>query len=1347
MRRLALVLVTLTLASLTWAAPPDIPEQPLISRLHEQEAAMRADAWQRAALTKSWVPELPPSAVDAIRYSLDVHLDLQRRVLSGTVEAELAAVQDGLGTITLDADQVLRVLSVVLLSDVSRPHDSPVSLPFTHRDDLLSATLPRPLAAGERVRLLVSYGGRASSPDGGVVWTSHNSGASPLVYTFAEPFEARVWWPCNDRPDDKAVVDLAVTAPEAMVVSSNGLQVGRVVNADGTATTRWSSAYPVATYLVVMNASDHVYSELTYETQDGGTMPVVLYAYPEHDAQARADLAVTPEMIGVLADAWGEYPFVEEKYGNCVTPFGGGMEHQTLTTLAAGSIGSAGVDWLNVHELGHSWWGDWVTCADWKDLWLNEGFATYSELFWAEQTDPDLAAQWLEDSDWRGYFLGPVYDCPYAFSSTVYEKGAWVLRMLRRLLGDNQFFAAIAAYRAAYAGSSATTAGLQTVLEDATGTDLDWFFEQWVYGENRPRLRYGWSEVSGPAVRLVVRQEQTNAPLFRMPLDVRVTTVGGVVDAEVWVEAEREQTFDIPLTGAPTAVAVDPDHHLLRELAPMDEPDMELGALYPDRYDAGTVAIGSTAIVTVPVTNVGGSTLVLQSVDRVSGDEFSLVSPASFPVEIAPGATSNLEIRYRARYSGPRTGTFYVTSNDPSRDGAYLRVKGTGLLWPEQYLRAPALSLAFGAVPVGSSAVEALSVSNLGGQDLALAGTLTGDAFELLDSFPSVLPPNTAREIRLRFTPTAAGPASGTFSLTTNDPYTPQTTTALTGEGIPAPRLAVEPGALLFGAATEPLVSTLALTNAGAAELVVSDLVAADPFELADPWSLPRTLAPGESATLAVRFNPPVAGEVRGQLRILSDDPALPWAAVPLAGRGAMTEPMLQAFPAVAQTPGLGGATWSSDVVLVNPTADDLAVDLVFLPEDAAVPDLSLTVPSGQQRLLVGAVAALGRDGAGGLELAAAASGLVATSTTFTTEGSGTYGQGIPSLPVEAALSCGQTLVLAGLAGNGGFHTNIGLLNLGATELRVDFALHAADGTHLGSRPLVAAPRAFAQASEVIAPLTSDTVRGGFAVLTCDVPDAAYLAYASVVDDGSHDPTFVAPVVVDSTPLDVVLPAVAHTPGFAGTRWRTDVTVVNTGSAAAQVALELHPRDGGPTLTASAPVAAGASAFLPDVVGDLAAGASTVGWMRLTSDGGDLVVGSRTYNDDPVGTYGQGIPAVPATGLLGPGDRAVVPALAEDGGHRTNLGLASTASVDITVRVSVRREDGTPVGDLDVPVPAGALVQLDRVLSSRFGYAGRAWALVWSDDPDARYTAYASVVDEGTGDPVYVPAVEVPAAR
>ena len=561
--------------------------------------------------------------------------------------------------------------------------------------------------------------------------------------------------------------------------------------------------------------------------------------------------------------------------------------------------------------------------------------------------------------------------------------------------------------------------------------------------------------------------------------------------------------------------------------------------------------------------------------------------------------------------------------------------------------------------------------------------------------------------------------------------------------GVAAPRLAVEPGALLFGAATGPLVRTLTLANVGSADLEILDLVTADPFELVDPWALPRTLAPGESATLDVRFNPPASGEVRGQLRVLCDDPALPWAAVPLAGRGASTEPQLQAFPAVAQTPGLGGAMWSSDVVLLNPTANDLAVDLAFLPEDSAVPDLSLTVPAGQQRLLANAVAALGRDGSGGLELAVGAGGLVATSTTFTTESAGTYGQGIPALPLDAALSCGQTVVLAGLSGNGGFHTNLGLLNLGATDLSLAFALHAPDGTLLGTRTLVAASRAFTQATDVLSSLTTDTVRGGYALLTCDAAGAAFHAYASVVDDGSHDPTFVAPVV-DLRPLDVVVPAVAHTPGAGGTLWRCELTVVNLGVTAAEVVLQLTPATGASRSPPTSPSRPAPRCTCPTWFP--ASSALGVGWLRLGSTAGNLAAFSRTFNDDAAGTYGQGIPAVRASELYGQGDRLVLPALVEDGEHRTNLGIVSLAAVDTTVRVTVRREDGTTVGDLDVFVPAGALVQLDRVLS-RFGFTGRAWAPVSSDDPSARFTAYASVVDEGTGDPVYIPAVGVDAAR
>ena len=161
-------------------------------------------------------------------------------------------------------------------------------------------------------------------------------------------------------------------------------------------------------------------------------MPVVIYAYPRLPSRPRSDLAITPDIIGALAEAFGEYPFLEEKYGNCTVPFGGGMEHQTLTAYALSGAGGRPhwTEWLNVHELAHQWWGDWVTCADWRDLWLNEGFATYREWLWAEHKGDDVLQTTSPAPTALASSSGPCTTTRSPFSGTVYDKGAWVLRML-----------------------------------------------------------------------------------------------------------------------------------------------------------------------------------------------------------------------------------------------------------------------------------------------------------------------------------------------------------------------------------------------------------------------------------------------------------------------------------------------------------------------------------------------------------------------------------------------------------------------------------------------------------------------------------------------------------------------------------------------------------------------------------------------------------------------------------------------------------------------------------------------------------------------------------------------------
>ena len=1346
MKRLALALV-LAASQTAFSAGPDLERllQPPMRVQQRMAEAKRNRMAMEKALLQGWAPVPGPATIDVSSYDLDLHLDLERKVLSGTVEVELAAVVDDLALVSLDAAQGLRVLGVMLLGDATYPHDSARALSFSHADNRLVIALPRPLASGQTVRLLVAYGGYAHGQEGGVQWTNHGSG-TPLVYTFAEPFDARTWWPCNDRPDDKAVVSLTVTAPDWMIVSSNGLEESRTTSPDGTATTRWSSRYPISTYLVVMNASDFAHSELEYEAGDGTTMPVVLYAYPEHDSTAQASFAITPEMIGALAERFGEYPFVEEKYGNCISPFGGGMEHQTLTTMTADTVGSDWVDWINVHELAHSWWGDWVTNADWRELWLNEGFASFSEWIWWEHVGPEELREELENADQMGYFVGPLYDNPVPFSNTVYTKGAWILHMLRHVVGDDAFFAGLAAYRAAYGGGGSTTEGLEAIMEQASGTELDWFFDEWVYGQNRPRYLYQWSAEAGPSVRLTVRQPQTNAPPYRMPIDVRVTTAGGTEDHVAWLEAEAEQTVDIPVTDTPTLVELDPEIHILCDISLASAPDIDLGPDYPGPFDAGIVVPGQQATLTVPVTNTGGSDLIIAAAYTWDGQRFELTAPTSFPLTLAPGVSTDFEVLFSAGGQGQQYDYLVIESNDPNRDGVALaELQGTSASFADPRIWImPTVS--FGEVPVGGARELTLALANNGAQDLTLEMVLSGEDFAFAGPVPEVLPPAQWLYLPVRMVPTAAGSRSGSITVTSNDPLSPQSTVNLVGTGIAAPHLEVSPSALLLGIVEDGARGTVTVSNSGGADLILSTVETTGPFQLADAPALPATLAPGAEVPIEVVLSSDSPGAIEGVLRILSDDPSLPWATVPLRAFLAESETERSAFAAVAHSPGIGGADWSTDAVFLNPGDAELAVDLALLPSGVrgdGEPDLGLTVPAHGQRVLSDVVAAMGLEGVGGLEVVSSAPGLVAASRTFSSEQGGTFGQHIAAVAEDQALIGGEEYVLAGLAENGGFHTNLGLLNLGSEPIGVSVALYDVDGTALGTVSVGAAGGAFSQSVSVFALFTEAEVRGGFAVISCSADDARYLAYASVVDDGSHDPTYVTPATLSGDQgLDAIVAAVASNPGLEGTFWRSQLTVVNWSDAPADLAIELHPRDGGEPTSATVQVAPRAAVHLADVVGETL-GLEGSGWLRLTSPAAGLAASSRTFNDAAAGTYGQGVAAVDAATLAAAGDVLYLPGLTSADGFRSNLGIVSAAEVSTALTITVFANDGSTLGEVPVTAPAESLVQLDQLLTEELGYEGQAWAAVSSQDSAALFTVYASIVDGLSGDPAFVPGVQV----
>lgn len=1323
------------------SAPPEVTRR--LERLSgdgpgKAMAEHRHAVAKRMAAGDSWAPDLGPSPVDVQHYELSLSLDFNRQIASGAVRLDFTAATDGLATLELDASLGLEIHGVVQISDGGRVFDSPRQVTHRHLEDRLSVDLVRPLAAGQRAEVLVTYSGRASQGGQGINWQSHGPG-DRIAWTMAEPFGARLWWPCNDRPDDKAVVSLRVTAPEQYTVASNGLEVSRTSHGDGTATTHWASQYPVAPYLVVMNVSNFVVSQTTYTADDGTTMPVVLYAYPEVADQAEQDLAVTSQMIGVLAEHYGEYPFLGEKYGNCTANFGGGMEHQTLTTLGYSAVGTAWMEYLNVHELGHQWWGDWITCADWRELWLNEGFATLTEWLWAEHRGEAVLQDYLRDTDSLGFFFGPVYDNPVPFSSTVYDKAGWVLRMMRHLIGDEAFFDAVHAYRQAHAGEAATSWDLLSAFEETAGEELDWFFDQWVFGENRPRVAYEWEAVSETELSLRFTQTQTNAAPFRMPLDVRITTASGVQDERVWLEGASTEVT-LTTTQAAVNVELDPDNWVLVDLLPGDVPAADLGPDFPGPFDAGLVRQGTSATLEIPLTNVGGSRLTVSAADMYYQNAgFQLASPTDFPVNLAPGETRVFEVAYNPSGIGEDTDWLWLETDMPLRDGFLLaQVTGHGALVEGAQFQASS-SVNFGSVPLGGLVQEQLDILNMGDVGTELALAVDGAAFSLASPATSVVHPGSWGEVRLHFHPMDAGEHEGTLTIETNSATTPVATVALSGVATDAGRATVTPPVLTF--AMDGLDHELAVTvaNTGTTELTLLDLTISGPFQATA--QTPATIPPGGSANVTVgcTLSKSSPQEARGLLRILTSDEASPWTVVPLFAvehTGSADQLWTEIVPAVAAAPGLGGATWKSDLVVVNPTAVDHGVTLTLLNDGSAEgADGAVTIRARSQRRIADVVGHLSSSGVAGLRLTGSASQLVAHSRTFAETPGATYGQGIPPVAGDALQHAGDRWLLAGLSSGAGFHTNVGVVNPGQIAATATVTVHDSNGGVLGSFDLQVPPGQFRQNVDALAPLEQGGLSGAFATLDLSPEDAVVAAYASVVDDTSHDPTYVTPLAMSTPSKRLIVPAVASNPGLNQTRWSSALSLVNTTADDLTASLRLYREGGSSVETVTVP--AGGAWSTGDVVRDLF-GLQGTGWVAVETAAPALFAASRIRNTTDAGTYGQGVPAVEEEAATRAGQVAVVPGLAGAPAFRTNLGLTSLAEVAVEVSITVYSDSGEVLDERILELAPMTFTQVTDLLAGLPASSG--WAEVVSEDPDAHFVVHGSVVDNATGDPAWVEA-------
>ena len=474
-----------------------------------------------------------------------------------------------------------------------------------------------------------------------------------MCQTMTETQNAGTWWPCIDRlthkPDSLA---LAITVPDTMIVASNGLLEALDEPGDGgagTRTYRWRERHPIATYLVSITVAPY-YSPggdgmpwiEAYDLDGvpgGDTMPLHYYIRPHHLEAAERNLPWIEDMLDAFRERFGEYPFVDEKYGIAEFSFLGGMEHQTISSVGPLTVaGDDSLSYVQSHELGHQWFGDKVSPATWEDIWLNEGFATYCEALYYEHFGRYTAGEYMKlrrRLPGDALFDGSVYDPPATFGTTSYWKGGWVLHMLRGRVGDDTFFDLMRTWAqdTPHPGGVATTADFKTVAESVTGLDLTAFFDSWVYGTGRPVYSVEWmsSENGGDwNFGLLIQQTQTGA-LFSDSLDIKVEFAAGArADTVVRVQpAGSLNIYNWDFAAEPIGVSLDPNDRLLFNLLPSESSTSPITILGP----SPNPMVGTTGSEIRLVARESGSYLV--DIYDVLGRRVKVLDRGRFDVDLA----------------------------------------------------------------------------------------------------------------------------------------------------------------------------------------------------------------------------------------------------------------------------------------------------------------------------------------------------------------------------------------------------------------------------------------------------------------------------------------------------------------------------------------------------------------------------------------------------------------------------------------------------------------------------------------------------------------------------------------
>ncbi len=500
-------------------------------------------------------------------YKLDVYVEPDTQYIEGTVTINAKVNSQFLDTLVFELKHNMNVKQVLV-------DDSECS--FSHTGNEIHIYLDNSLNGGDYFEAKIAYSG---SPVSDGFFSGMHTGTTPygepVMWTLSEPVNARQWWPCKQVLEDKAdSVHVFITTPEQYMAASNGLLADVVQLPDNKVRYEWRSNYPIAYYLISLAVTKYqeynFYAPLSCP-EDSVFVQNFIYDHPEALPTYKDDIDRTKDFMAVFSQLYGDYPFSSEKYGHAMAPMGGGMEHQTISTMS-----SFGYN-LTSHELAHHWFGNNVTCATWNDIWINEGFATYSEYLALQHLKgQDDADNWMKNthnsviSEPDGSVYIPpseTADVWRIFNGRLsYRKGASILHLLRfEINNDELFFDILREFQDRFKDSVATGDDFKEVVDDLTAENWKWFFEQWYYGEGHPRFNIKWYQKEDSLLIFMNQQGSAgNPPFFKTSAEFKL--ISNDKDSIVRLfQSEKDQRFSFYYPDEVSDIVFDPHGWLFKE--------------------------------------------------------------------------------------------------------------------------------------------------------------------------------------------------------------------------------------------------------------------------------------------------------------------------------------------------------------------------------------------------------------------------------------------------------------------------------------------------------------------------------------------------------------------------------------------------------------------------------------------------------------------------------------------------------------------------------------------------------------------------------------------------------------